>query len=427
MLKSPLFDISEQDVLKLCADRGNASVWSRLNAMAPESLFFREAADLLGKYLAQADFNAPFALFADLLSAGGGRKRIHLRLGPEADEAIDEFLNLALAYAQTDTLTPSLQGFLHWVRSTGSIVKRELGNADVDQVRIMTVHGAKGLQAPIVFLADKPNFDNRSSGLFWIEGAGPDLPLWSPRKAADVPLTKEARDKAQQKRREETNRLLYVALTRAEDRLYVCGRLSVKTAPPGGWHEQVAAAFATLPGALPATLDAWPPPKGVIVDDGWTGGYYLYTEPQTAEPERAQEKPSLAVEESPLESWMRTRVADEPDPPRPLIPFAPERPRARGHQPESPPTKGIASSAASWCIAFWNCCQRSRPATRAAAAERYLRRPLHGLAAAEADVSATRCCASSAIPTWRRSSARNPWPRFRWSRPCADPTAGPRC
>ncbi|HVY99857.1 MAG TPA: double-strand break repair helicase AddA [Dongiaceae bacterium] len=380
LLKSPLFDISEADVLRLCADRGNASVWSRLKALAPETLFFREAADLLGRYLGRADFNAPFALFADLLSAGGGRKRIHARLGAEADEAIDEFLNLALAYAQTDT--PSLQGFLHWIRSTAAIVKRELGNADVDQVRIMTVHGAKGLQAPIVFLADKPNFDNRSSGLFWIEGAGTELPLWSPRKAADVPLTRDAREEARRKRQEETNRLLYVALTRAEDRLAVCGRLSVKTAPPG-WHEQVAQAFATLPGALQSKLADWVPPNGVVIDEGWTGDHFHYAEPQTAEPERAQERPSLAVEDTKPPEWARTRVAAEPDPPRPLIPSRPSGPEPAVISPIAA-DQGYRFKRGLLVHRLLELLPGVPPADRAAAAERYLRRPVHGLAAAEA-------------------------------------------
>jgi ATP-dependent helicase/nuclease subunit A len=382
LLKSPLFDISEADVLKLCVDRGSASVWSRLNAMAPESLFYREAADLLGKYLSQADFNAPFALFADLLSAGGGRKRIHARLGPEADEAIDEFLNLALAYAQTDT--PSLQGFLHWIRSTSSIVKRELGNADVDQVRIMTVHGAKGLQAPIVFLADKPNFDNRSSGLFWIEAAGTELPLWSPRKAADVDLTKKAREKALEKRRQETNRLLYVALTRAEDRLYVCGRLSLRKAPEAGWHEQVAAAFATLPGALETKLENWPAPKGIATDEGWIGDHFHYKEPQTATLERAQEKPSLTIEDLTPPLWARVPVAGEPDPPRPLIPSRPSGPEPAVISPIAA-DQGYRFKRGLLVHRLLELLPAVPAPDRTAAAERYLRRPIHGLDTGEAD------------------------------------------
>ena len=324
LLKSPLIGLNEEDVMRLCVDRGHASVWSRLNAMAPQSLFYREAADLLGRYLARADFDSPFALFADLLGAGGGRKRIHTRLGPEADEAIDEFLNLTLAYAGGGT--PSLQGFLQWIRSTAAIVKRELAESAADEVRIMTVHGAKGLQAPIVFLADKPQFDNRSTGLFWIEGAGPALPLWSPRKLADVELTRDARAEAQRRRREESNRLLYVALTRAEDRLYVCGRLAAKAATGSGWHEQVASAFPQLQGALQAPLQNWPAPTGIATGEGWIGDHFHYREPQTAAPEPATIKTSLSTEETALPHWAEAQVAAEPDPPQPLAPSRPSEP-----------------------------------------------------------------------------------------------------
>jgi ATP-dependent helicase/nuclease subunit A len=324
LLKSPLIGLSEDEVMRLCLDRGNASVWSRLNEMAPQTLFYRDAADTLGRYLARADFDSPFALFADLLGAGGGRKRIHTRLGPEADEAIDEFLNLTLRYAAGNT--PSLQGFLRWIRSTASIVKRELGDSAADEVRIMTVHGAKGLQAPIVFLADKPQFDNRSTGLFWIPGADTELPLWSPRKGADVRLTAAARAEAQQKRRAESNRLLYVALTRAEDRLYVCGRLGLRTAPEKGWHEMGSEALAQLPGALTISLENWPAPPGIGTEEGWIGDAFHYREPQSAAPESALAKASLPVEDSELPPWSTAFIAAEPDPPQPLAPSRPSEP-----------------------------------------------------------------------------------------------------
>jgi ATP-dependent helicase/nuclease subunit A len=324
LLKSPLIGLGEDEVMNLCVDRGSQSVWQRLNAMAPQTLFYREAADTLGRYLGRADFDSPFALFADLLGAGGGRKRIHTRLGPEADEAIDEFLNLTLRYAAGNT--PSLQGFLQWIRSTASIVKRELGDHAADEVRIMTVHGAKGLQAPVVFLADKPQFDNRSTGLFWIEGAGTELPLWSPRKQADVALTARARAEAQQKRRAESNRLLYVALTRAEDRLYVCGRLGLKAASEKGWHERVSEAFAQLPNAVSAPLENWTPPPGVSTEEGWLGDARKYAEPQIADAEPMSAKASLPIEDSELPHWSTTFVAAEPDPPQPLAPSRPSEP-----------------------------------------------------------------------------------------------------
>jgi ATP-dependent helicase/nuclease subunit A len=376
LLKSPLIGLGEDEVMKLCVDRGSQSVWQRLNAMAPQTLFYREAADTLGRYLARADFDSPFALFADLLGAGGGRKRIHTRLGPEADEAIDEFLNLTLRYAASNT--PSLQGFLQWIRSTASIVKRELGDSAADEVRIMTVHGAKGLQAPIVFLADKPQFDNRSTGLFWIEGAGTELPLWSPRKQADVSLTATARAEAQQKRREESNRLLYVALTRAEDRLYVCGRLGLKAASEKGWHERVAEAFPQLPNAVSVDLENWTPPPGISKEEGWLGDAHKYTEPQIAAPESTSAKASLPVEDSELPRWSVTFVAAEPDPPQPLAPSRPSEPEPATLSPIGT-DQGYRFKRGLLVHRLLELLPNVPPQSWPAAADRFLSRRAHGL------------------------------------------------
>src|SRR5262249_39254915 len=93
----------------------------------------------------------PFAFYARVLGAEGGRKRFLARLGHEADDALDEFLNLALDYERRET--PSLQGFVAWLRAAQTDVKRDM-EITRDEVRWMTVHGAKGLEAPIVVLAD---------------------------------------------------------------------------------------------------------------------------------------------------------------------------------------------------------------------------------------------------------------------------------
>ena len=381
LLKSPLIGLSEEEVMRLCLDRGHASVWSRLKDTAPQSLFYRDAADLLGRYLARADFHAPFALFADLL-AEGGRKRIHARLGSEADEAIDEFLNLALVYAQGST--PSLQGFLHWIRSTNSIVKRELSDASADEVRIMTVHGAKGLEAPIVFLADKPFFDNRVTGLFWVEAAETELPFWSPRQSADVPLTASARDAAKRRRREESNRLLYVALTRAEDRLYVCGRLGVRKAAEPGWHEQVAEAFGRLGGAINAPLESWPPPPGIASGEGWEGDHFHYREAQKAVPEPERGRASLAVDtETPLPAWAKSHVAPEPEPPQPLVPSRPSEPEPATLSPVAE-DQAYRFKRGLLVHRLLELLPELPPDRRSAAADRFLGRRVHGLERDEA-------------------------------------------
>ena len=141
------------------------------------------------------------------------------RLGVEAEDPLDEFLNLALAYERT--AVPSLQGFLHWVGAEDTEVKRDLEQSDRDEVRVMTVHGAKGLQAPIVILADTISAPGGGTGgrpvIYWADG----IPLWAPRRAMEAAVARTAREAAMQAETEEYNRLLYVAMTRAEDRLYI--------------------------------------------------------------------------------------------------------------------------------------------------------------------------------------------------------------
>ena len=155
----------------------------------------------------------------------GGRKQFLARLGPEADDALDEFLNLALDYERRET--PSLQGFVAWLRAAQAEVKRDMEMAR-DEVRVMTVHGAKGLEAPIVILADTttpPQGSHPPRLLPLPAQAAPGTPAarLGGRKADDVGPMAAAREAALDEARDEYRRLLYVAMTRAADRLIVCG------------------------------------------------------------------------------------------------------------------------------------------------------------------------------------------------------------
>ena len=113
--------------------------------------YSRQPCALLDKLAQMARRETPFAFYAQILGAGGGRRRFLARLGAEANDALDEFLNLAFDYERRET--PSLQGFVAWLRAARAEVKRDMEIAR-DEVRVMTVHGAKGLEAPIVILAD---------------------------------------------------------------------------------------------------------------------------------------------------------------------------------------------------------------------------------------------------------------------------------
>ena len=152
VLKSPLFGFDDNDLFAL-AYRRSGSLWSALRDKAKHDPRFAEAVNRLSHLLARADFLPPYEFFSELLGADGQRlrKRMLTRLGPEAAEAIDEFLDLALAYDRDSA--PSLQGFVSQLRAGDVEIKRDM-EQERDEVRIMTVHGAKGLQAPIVFLPD---------------------------------------------------------------------------------------------------------------------------------------------------------------------------------------------------------------------------------------------------------------------------------
>ncbi len=150
VLKSPLIGFDDDDLLALAAGR-KGTLWKSLIDHADDNPRYRAAADTLKRWRSRADFVPPFEFFASILDREGGRAKLLARLGPEAADPIDEFLNLALSY--DDAAPPSLTGFLAYLREADREVKRDMEHGR-DEVRVMTVHGAKGLEAPIVFLPD---------------------------------------------------------------------------------------------------------------------------------------------------------------------------------------------------------------------------------------------------------------------------------
>ncbi len=222
VLKSPLFGLSEEDLFAIAHNRGRQSLRAALLRKADE---FAETAKTLEELTDAALHDTPFAFYARLLGAGGGRKRILARLGPEASDALDEFLNLALAYERRET--PSLQGFIAWLRAANAEVKRDM-EITRNQVRVMTVHGAKGLEAHTVILADtttRPEGYKPPRLLDVPLGSGNGL-VWAKSKDTDPPIVETARESAKEASIAEYKRLLYVAMTRAEQRLVICGTAS---------------------------------------------------------------------------------------------------------------------------------------------------------------------------------------------------------
>jgi ATP-dependent helicase/nuclease subunit A len=231
VLRSPLFSFSDQELFDIAAHRGRKTLRAALAEHSGEK--FTEASSRLEALAFAARRQTPFVFFAHALGAGGGRRRLLARLGVEANDALDEFLNLALDYERHEA--PSLQGFLAWLREARAEVKRDM-EIKRDEVRVMTVHGAKGLEAPIVILADTvtPPAGPRPPRLLKFA----DGPLiWVGRKADDVAPVAAARLQALNDAEDEYRRLLYVAMTRAADRLIVCGAEGVRGRPPGCWYD----------------------------------------------------------------------------------------------------------------------------------------------------------------------------------------------
>lgn len=298
-LRSPLFGLSEGDLYALAHDRGGRHLWQVLRG-ARET--FPAVMDVLDDLMAQADYLRPFELIDRILLRHGGRARLVGRLGPESIDAIDALLAEALSYERTEA--PSLTGFLAWFARDDVTVKRQAG-AGGRHLRVMTVHGAKGLEAPVVILPDTMQTRARDDDRLI---APPDGPLlWRP-PATDRPpalaLEEEARAAA---RRAERDRLLYVAMTRAETWLVVCGAGRAKDAD-GAWYGQVSA------GLSPLETEAIDTPEGPGLRHriGDIDALDLLARP---EPD-AEEDPDDAA----LPRWFAAAPPEAPEPPAILSP-----------------------------------------------------------------------------------------------------------
>ncbi len=241
LLKSPIFGFDDEDLFTIGHER-DASLWAALAGKAADRPAYKEASERLTAWRALAAHEKPFDFYMARLEQDGLRGKLLARLGPDAADAIDEFLNLALTYEASET--PTQQGFLHWLRVASPEIKRDM-EAERDEVRVMTVHGSKGLEANIVFLADTCSSKSASQNTI-VELSPSDrrphaskLPLWTLPGARLVPAIREACEAEQQAETEEYRRLLYVAMTRARDRLYVAGFEGKTGRDKGCWYNLI--------------------------------------------------------------------------------------------------------------------------------------------------------------------------------------------
>lgn len=385
VLTSPLGGLTDGALMDLALGR-KGTLWAALQARAGERPEWGAAYAFLTALLARVDFVPPHALFSEALGALGGRARLLARLGPEAAEPVDELLAAALTHAATHP--PSLEGFLHWLRASGAEVKREAEGASGESgggaVRIMTVHGAKGLQAPLVILPDTTGLPPEERGILWGDDpvGGGAVPLWAPRKELRCTASEALRLRDAARRREEYNRLLYVALTRAEDELIVCGWEPRRGAPEGCWYEQVRRGFDRLE-SLPA-----------VGNLPWPGEVRRVVAAQTAPVPPVRR---VAVTESaPLPAWAGAAPAWRPAPPpveaTPPRPLAPSRPEGVDLGPVPAAASPLAARALAERDAAGNRFRRGQaahallqylpavePARRRAAAVAWLARPGSGV------------------------------------------------
>src|SRR5262249_20330225 len=208
---------------------------------------------------------------------------------------------------------------LKWLGGGAVEIKRDLDQDTGGQVRIMTGHGAKGLQAPIVFLPDTMQTPRQTARLLWIDDkAGGTLPLWSPRVGFDDARTGGAREYRQSLDAHEQNRLLYVALTRAEDRLYICGWHGRQTPPASCWYHRIANGLATLGESI--AFDS----RSELGAQGWAGTGRRLGTPQTAAARTdGRRRADMRPQRTALPSWYRTPARPDGPGTRPLTPSHP--------------------------------------------------------------------------------------------------------
>ena len=243
-LVSPLGGLSDDSLMELALGRPG-SLLGALYARADERAEWQAPKAYFEALRARADFDTPFALLSEALGALGGRARLLARFGAEAAEPLDEFLAEALQFSIAEP--GSLQLFVQALRASETAIKRE-SEAGSDEVRIMTVHGAKGLQAPIVIMPDTTGLPQAEGSLFWLDvpQAAYRLPVLCPRAALRPAVLANEQAALRRAQLDEYNRLLYVALTRAEDELLICGAAGRRALPAECWYEAVKQGFERL-------------------------------------------------------------------------------------------------------------------------------------------------------------------------------------
>ncbi|MEE9313998.1 MAG: double-strand break repair helicase AddA [Rhizobiaceae bacterium] len=314
VLKSPLIGLGEDQLYELARsrfhDKYEVGLFEALANIKGEA--FTTAYEKLIQWRKRADASPPYEFYAQLLGADGGRKQFYSRLGAEAEDVLDAFLDLTLSHELSGL--PGLQAFLETLASEAPEIKREMDQA-AGQVRVMTIHAAKGLEAPIVFLIDKcspAHIPNLASPLYhWSDDGSEEGYLWVPKSEGHGGITLALKQEQIRKSEQEYRRLLYVGMTRAEDRLIICGYHGKNAPKPPNWHGMVSMALE--------------PDWEDVCDEQGALLYHRWRDPnnksKTFTPIHHEgEAKDVPIRPHVLPAWIGHHLPKESDLPRPLSP-----------------------------------------------------------------------------------------------------------
>ncbi len=311
LLVSPLVGW-DQDRLRDLAYGREGPLWRELRDRAGQGDPFRRAHEELAELLRIADFTPPSRFVETILSgAMQGRRKLYSRLGMASGDAIDELMNSAIEFERNEVA--SLDRFLSWFSRGEVDVQRDPG-APANEVRVMTVHGAKGLQSPVVIVADA-TADPAKLGRtpVTLDFDIPELgkaPLLRPKKEERREPFETMLAEQDVRDLQEHWRLLYVALTRAADQLIVSGvapRAKTDGSDPrplNCWHRAVQDGLFAA-GAAP-------------VEEGGTVSLVYGSDERVS----ARRRKSVDLPKAELPAWVKEPAPPEARPPRPLAPSA---------------------------------------------------------------------------------------------------------
>jgi ATP-dependent helicase/nuclease subunit A len=245
LLKSPIFAMTEEELFELC-NRGDISLWESLSSQAKPA--YKEIHSFLMSLLENKNNHRPYQFFAQLLEVLQFRTKFLSRFGLQLNEILDEFLNLCLEFESTQSTSLSL--FIDWFAKTELEIKRD-SYADSNEVRLMTVHASKGLQAKVVILPDTTSVPKYTRDGILYNAAIRKLIAYQ--GASDHDFIKGLLQITELQTLQEYYRLLYVALTRAAEKLILCGWSNTKKLNPDCWYalleEAIASPHPSLRGA----------------------------------------------------------------------------------------------------------------------------------------------------------------------------------